>query len=332
VEPIVQELEPGVFSIDLVFRDAPQAILVYLIASREGLTLIETGPASTIDALRAGIAAAGFAFEQVTQLVVTHIHLDHAGAAGALLAALPNARLFVHRLGAPHMIDPTRLLASAGRIYGDQLIPLWGETLPCPAERVIPLDDGDLIDAGSRTLRAVATPGHASHHHAFHDVTSGAVYTGDVAGIRINSRPFVFPPTPPPDVDLGHWRQSITRLRALRPSRLYLTHGGPVYDPDWHFDDLLARLFLWSGLVGARLQAGDTPEAITEMLMQLGEAEFFTTCGDASTQPAYRWASGGYRMSVDGLVRYFRRHAPSASGLLRADDVPGAANQAASSS
>ena len=313
--PMVQELEPGTFQIDLQFQGVPNVIAAYLLEGRHGLTLVETGPTTTLAALLDGIRAAGYDPEQVTQLVVTHIHLDHAGAAGVLLKQLPRARLLVHRVGAPHLIDPARLLASAGRIYGDRMDELWGEVHPCPADRVVALDDGDVIEAGGRTLRAIATPGHASHHHAFHDLSTGAVFTGDVAGIRINGRPYVYPPTPPPDIDLAQWRQSVARLRALRPKRLYLTHFGAADDPDWHFDDLLCRLFLWAGWAGARLAAEPDTTAVAGELQSLADAELVEVTGDEGALQPYWLASGSYQMTVDGLARYFRRHRPTAAGL-----------------
>ncbi len=311
---MVQELEPGLFQIDLQFQGVPNVIAAYLLEGRHGLTLVETGPTTTLAALLEGIRTAGYDPEQITQLVVTHIHLDHAGAAGVLLDQLPRARLLVHRVGLPHLIDPSRLLASAGRIYGDRMEALWGEVRPCPAERVVAVDDGDVIEAGARTLRAVATPGHASHHHAFHDLSTGALFTGDVAGIRINGRPYVYPPTPPPDIDLAQWRQSVGRLRALRPRRLYLTHFGAADDPDWHFDDLLCRLFIWSGWSAARLAAQTDTTTLSGELQALADAELVEVTGNEAALQAYWLASGSYQMTVDGLARYFRRHRPTATG------------------
>ncbi len=313
--PTVRELEPGTFQIDLRFQGVASVIAAYLLVGRDGLALIETGPTTTLDALFDGIRIAGHDPEQVTRLIVTHIHLDHAGAAGVLLEQLPRARVLVHRVGAPHLIDPSRLLASAGRIYGERMGELWGEVRSCPADRVIALDDGDLVEAGGRVLRAVATPGHAAHHHAFLDVTTGAVFTGDVAGIRINGRPYSFPPTPPPDLDLALWRQSIARLRALRPRRLFLTHFGPVDDPDWHFDDLLCRLFLWAGWAGARLASEADTAAVAAELQSIADAELAQVTGDQDALRPYLLAAGGYKMSIDGLARYFRYHRPTAAGV-----------------
>lgn len=191
-----------------------------------------------------------------------------------------------------------------------------GEVRPCPSDRVVIVEDNETIElGGGRCLRALATPGHASHHHAYLDTASGSLFAGDVAGIRIGGQRFVFPPTPPPDIDLGQWRRSIERLRQLRPTRLYLGHFGAVDDPEWHFDDLLARLFLWGGWISAQLELGQEPEAIAERLRELTEAELGQLAGGAASLPAYQWASGSYRMTVDGYARYFRSHRPFASGI-----------------
>lgn len=311
----VRELEPGWYQIDLHFQGVKRVIAVFVFLGREGITLLETGPSSTLPELEAGLAVLGVENEDVQRLVVTHIHLDHAGAAGTLLQRFPNARVFVHRVGAPHLIDPTRLVASAQRIYGDRMSVLWGEVLPCPSDRVIVVDDGDRIElGGGRALRAIATPGHASHHHAFLDLATGSIFAGDVAGIRISGHPYVYPPTPPPDIDLGLWRRSIARLRALQPSRLYIAHFGVIEDPVWHFDDLLARLFLWAGLIGQALEKGIEAAEIAEQLHKLTDEELQHVLGDESLLPSYYLASGSFRMTVDGYIRYFRTHRLWASG------------------
>ncbi len=311
----IHDIEPGWFCVDLAFQGVPQVIASYVFVGRDGATIVDTGPASTLPPLLAALQELGVADDQVRNIVLTHIHLDHAGAAGHLLERFPRARVFVHPVGAPHLVDPSRLWASAARIYGERMEELWGSIRPCPAERLVVVEDGDTIDlGGGRRLRALATPGHASHHHAYLETASGSIFAGDVAGIRIGGIRFVFPPTPPPDIDLGQWRRSIERLRSLRPARLYLGHFGAVDDPEWHFDDLLARLFVWGGLIAAYLERGDDPEAIAERLRSLTEEELALLVGDSVPLPAYQWASGSYRMTVDGYVRYFRSHRPFASG------------------
>jgi glyoxylase-like metal-dependent hydrolase (beta-lactamase superfamily II) len=179
---------------------------------------------------------------------LTHIHLDHAGATGALVNMLPNAQVYVHRLGAPHLIDPTRLVRSATRIYGEQMRSLWGEIVPVPQERLHVVDDGDEIVIGSSELQVLYTPGHAVHHVAFFDERRGLLFPGDVAGVRLEDPRLVRPPTPPPDLSLEDWYASLDRILALRPQRLFLPHFGPVDEVEAHITELRERLRAWGDL------------------------------------------------------------------------------------
>ncbi len=311
--PGVRQLEPGLFEIDLRFQGVAGVIASYLLADGDDLALVETGPGSTIDALLAGIQTAGFHPAAVRRLIVTHIHLDHAGASGSLLRRFPDARLSVHRVGAPHLADPSKLIASATRIYGDAMGPLWGEILPVPTERLDVLDEGHELRAGGRTLRAYYTPGHASHHAAYHDADRGTIFTGDVAGVRLGGAAYVCPPTPPPDIDLELWRESVARLRALEPRRLYLTHFGAFDNPEWHFDDLMSRLFGWTEWAQARLAVEpDTAVLAAELRRMQREEIAATTDGDLDAlSEAYELATPS-KMNVDGLARYLKKRASAA--------------------
>ncbi|HET9015603.1 MAG TPA: MBL fold metallo-hydrolase [Thermomicrobiaceae bacterium] len=314
--PRVEQLEPGLWGIDLNFLGVPGTIASYLLAGGDDdLTLIETGPTTTIDALLAGVRAAGFDPEQITQLAVTHIHLDHAGASGALMRRLPRARLLVHRVGAPHMVEPSKLLASATRIYGDDMDRLWGEVVPVPEDRVVILDDASTFSAGGRALTALYTPGHASHHVAYLDPATGGIFTGDVGAVRLDRADYVRPPTVPPEFDPELWRQSVARLRALRPNRLFLTHFGAFDDPEWHFDDLLLRLGNWMGWVDARLEETPDTVAVIEQLRRRGDGEIVELTGSDALVWPYEVATS-YKMTVDGMARYFRkrRRPPAAAG------------------
>ena len=302
---LAREIEPGVFLLDHHFRGSPGVIASYLIADGDALTLIETGPASTLDTLLAGIRQAGFDPRQIERVIVTHIHLDHAGGAGALLRLLPRAQFYVHPVGAPHMIDPARLMASATRIYGDLMVPLWGEMLPVPEARVRILGDRDKVMTGGRTLVAYDTPGHANHHLALHDPDTGSVFTGDVAGVRLQGTRHVRPPTPPPEFAPDAWQRSIATIRSLAPARLYLTHFGAHDDPLWHLDEILARTWFWAGWIGSRLAQGSDPESITEALRQV-EDTAIAMQRDRSLARRYEEA-GNYRMSVDGIARWWRK-------------------------
>jgi glyoxylase-like metal-dependent hydrolase (beta-lactamase superfamily II) len=287
-------LGPGAWCLDLAFQGYAGAVAAFLLADGDDLVLVETGPGSTLPALEAGVQQAGFALDQLTAVAVTHVHLDHAGAAGAVLARAPRARLYVHPRGAPHLVDPSRLVASAARIYGEHMDRLWGAFEPAPADRVVALDDGARVPCGARTLTALHTPGHAAHHVAVHDEAAGDVYAGDVAGVRLAGVPYVRPPTPPPDVDLDAWRASVARLRALRARRLVLTHFGAVDDVDWHLDDLLARLFEWCGWIEGRLESpgGDAP-TVVNALAERGRREVARALADAGLDAPGRAALPG---------------------------------------
>jgi glyoxylase-like metal-dependent hydrolase (beta-lactamase superfamily II) len=325
--PLAVPLAPDVHLLDLRFQGFAGAVAAFLLADGDDLVLVETGPGSTLPALRAAIAAAGHALERVTHVVVTHIHLDHAGAAGAVLREAPRARFHVHPAGAPHMVDPSKLLASATRIYGDAMDRLWGAFEPVPADRLTPLGDGDAVRFGrGRRLVALHTPGHASHHVALHDPDRGDVYTGDVAGVRLAGAAYVRPPTPPPDVDLDAWRASVARLRALDARRLLLTHFGAATDAAWHLDELLARLFDWSGWLEARLELqGDDVPAIVAALTARGAREVERAVraagldaldpalrGDDDPEALVRRLVLGYElatpshMTVSGIARWLR--------------------------
>jgi glyoxylase-like metal-dependent hydrolase (beta-lactamase superfamily II) len=305
-DAMIRQLEPDLFQIDHEFQGVPGTIVSYLLTDGDDLTLIETGPATTMDTLLAGIRAAGFDTDRITRLIVTHIHLDHSGGAGSLIQRLPRARLFVHRVGAPHMIDPSKLLVSATRIFQEDMERLWGEILPVPEDRVVVLDDEATLRVGDRVLEALYTPGHASHHLAFHDAERGVIFTGDVAGARLNEAEYLRPPTLPPEVDLTLWRQSITRLQRLRARRLYLTHGGAYGDPGRHFDLLLARLFFLAGWTEARLAEEQDTEVLARELLQRESREIIAITGSEELVEHYELVAGT-RMSIDGLVRYVQK-------------------------
>ena len=300
------QLEPDLWLLDLDFQGSPRVVAAYLITGPYGHTLIETGPGSTLPALERAVAATGARLGDVTQLLVTHIHLDHAGAAGSLLRRLPNARLFVHPVGAPHMIDPSRLLKSATRIYGDRMDALWGAFEPCPKNRVERLADGAEIVCGTRTLQALHTPGHASHHIAFHDPEHHSAFTGDVGGVRLRGATYVRPPTPPPDIDVEAWHASVDRLRALGLKAVDLTHFGRFADPSPHFDDLLFRLDEWTRWVREWVAAGRTPDEMAVELQRRSNVDIAANVPDPVLAQAYELATPS-RMTVDGLARYLAR-------------------------
>jgi glyoxylase-like metal-dependent hydrolase (beta-lactamase superfamily II) len=229
--------------IDLQFQGRSHVIAAAILSGRDGLALVDPGPSSCLAALEEGLSRHGARLEDVRQILLTHIHLDHAGASGTIARRLPETRVWVHELGARHMVDPSRLLASARRLYGDEMDTLWGPMLPVPAERVHVLHGGERVSVGERQLGVTYTPGHAVHHVTYLDETDGTAYVGDTAGVRIATG-HLAAPTPPPDIDLEAWAASLDRIDALSPRELLLTHFGAVDTPREHlarFRDVLAR-------------------------------------------------------------------------------------------
>jgi glyoxylase-like metal-dependent hydrolase (beta-lactamase superfamily II) len=292
---------PGVTRVDLRWRGLVGQVAAYLLADGDGLAVIDCGPGSTLGALLHAVRAAGHDPAALTHLLVTHVHLDHAGAAGALLRAAPRARLYVHPRGARHLQDPSRLLASAARIYGDQMDALWGTMLPVPAERMQVLEDGDEVRVGRRVLRALATPGHAVHHHVYHD--GEILFSGDAGGIRLDGAAYVRPPTPPPDIDVPAWRASIARMRALGAARILPAHFGGAADVAWHLDDLESRLVDWAGWSARELAAGADLAILAEKLRAKAHAEVLAAGGSDDAALAYEAAVPAEMMAA-GLLRY----------------------------
>lgn len=298
---------PGVHRIDLNWNGYPGQVASYLYDGGDGLAVVETGPASTLAAVLDAIRAIGRDPEEVTHILVTHVHLDHAGGAGALLRHTPRARVHVHPRGVAHLADPSRLIASATQLYGGMMDTLWGAMVPVPEDRLVVLHDGDEVRVGSRRLRAVDTPGHAVHHHAYHDPDAGLVFTGDVGGIRIQRLPYVSAPTPPPDIDLRAWRRSLDRLRALRPSQLLLTHFGGVDDAGWHLDDLSGRLDAWARWMAEQAAAGTDSSTLAAALAQRATADIVAATRSADAARAYELAVP-YPMMAAGLERWWKKH------------------------
>lgn len=290
--------------IDLHFQGFPHVIASYVLRRSAGVAVIETGPASTYPALKAGLAGLGIELTQVTDVLVTHVHLDHSGAAG-WLARESGATVHVHTVGAPHLADPSKLLSSAQRIYGDDMDRLWGETVAVPAGQVHALEDGDVIDAAGLRLVAVDTPGHAYHHMAY--LLDGLCFTGDVAAVRFPGLPHVRVPTPPPEIDLPAWRRSLTRLRELRPDSLLPTHFGPVeVDTYAHLQDVEDRLAAVAAFVRSFWQEGVSTDAIIEAFKPW-IAERALADGVDSDAAARFEVIVPSEMCVQGLVRHYQK-------------------------
>ncbi|MEJ7901107.1 MAG: MBL fold metallo-hydrolase, partial [Thermomicrobiales bacterium] len=232
----------GISVIDLGFLDTDQVIAAYLIEAGRELVLIETGPSTCLANLKSGIAAAGYDLRDVNRIIVTHIHLDHSGAAGVIARAYPQARVSVHPAGAPHLVDPSRLERSAARIYGEDMDRLWGEIAGVPEDRVDVLVDGETLRVDDRQMRVAFTPGHASHHVAIFDEQSRTLFSGDTGGVRMPGSDYVAAPIPPPELDPEAWESSIAAMRAFEPARIAPTHFGVYEDASWHLDQVMPRI------------------------------------------------------------------------------------------
>ncbi|MEO0447437.1 MAG: MBL fold metallo-hydrolase [Verrucomicrobiota bacterium] len=220
----------NIHTLDLLFQSTSHCIASYLLESDGELALVETGPASTLPALTAALTAKGFRPSDVSKVLLTHIHLDHGGA--AWWWAQLGVPIYVHERGARHLVDPAKLRAGARAVYGANLESLWGALLPCPHDLVHPLQDGDTISLGSTTITAWDTPGHAFHHHSF--VAEGIAFTGDVAGVRLPGETYISPTTAPSQFAPAPYDASLKRLLEAKLDRLFLTHFGEVAHPEEH--------------------------------------------------------------------------------------------------
>jgi glyoxylase-like metal-dependent hydrolase (beta-lactamase superfamily II) len=236
-------------ALDLNFLGRPGAIAAGLIEGPGGLAIVDPGPASCLDGLRASLAREGHDLEDVGAVLVTHIHLDHSGSVGVLVRSNPRLQVYVHRRGAPHVVDPSRLISSAARLYGDRLGPLWGEILPVPEASVHALDGGEVLQIAGLEVRVAYTPGHAVHHVSYFETRSGTAFAGDVGGVRVGEPLLVLPPTPPPDIDVEAWRASLALIRAWVPRRIFITHFGGFDQPLDHLADLETRLHDMAAIV-----------------------------------------------------------------------------------
>jgi glyoxylase-like metal-dependent hydrolase (beta-lactamase superfamily II) len=223
-----------IITIDLNFQGKPHAIASYLIRHSGGAVLIESGPGSTLSALEAGLAKEGLSTRDVTHVLVTHIHLDHAGAAGWLSQL--GAQVIVHPNGAPHMLNPEKLIASATRIYRDRMQTLWGEFLPVVEKQLKVPKDAEEIVIGNLRFVAINTPGHAEHHYCY--LFEDVCFTGDVGGVRIPGYQYLRLPMPPPELHFGKWREALARLRKEKIAQIVPTHFGIFDDPEWQLREV----------------------------------------------------------------------------------------------
>lgn len=290
--------------IDLCYRDQPGHIATCVLETDQGLALVDPGPSTTLERLRTSLRELGTGLDDVRILLVTHIHLDHSGGAGLLAAECPDLRVYVHERGAPHLIDPAKLVRSATRLYGDRMDELWGAIRPVPEDRITVLTGGETLRFGSRSVRVAYTPGHAWHHVSFFDERSGLAFTGDVLGEQPPGTTRAIPVTPPPDIDVEEMVASEERILAWQPDRLFVTHFGPVEEPASYAAEHRDRLLRWRAIVRASLEQDGTDEELSAQFADLVGPDLRSGLPD----DAAGWILRENQLtSWLGLARYWRK-------------------------
>lgn len=293
-----------IHTIDLRFQGLERAVAAFLVETQEGPVLVETGPHSTIHQLKSSIAETGHAFTDIRHVLLTHIHLDHAGAAWTLAAH--GATIYVHPFGAKHLANPERLIASAKLIYEADMDRLWGQMQPIPDAQIVPVLHEQLFSIGGREFVSFHTPGHARHHISW-QLGQDVLFTGDVAGVRIDSGP-VQAPCPPPDIDLKDWHKSIDLLRQHPAQQMFLTHFGEVEDKNRHLDELSAALVDWSEWIHLAMRDGQLANDMVLEFQRYAEAQLRAVGAGDEVLKRYD-AANPIDMSVTGLVRYWTKQA-----------------------
>lgn len=295
-------MHPIVQTLDVHFDGKPGIIAVYLIQYAGGAILIDCGPGSTVPTLLELLREKNIAPENVTDVLLTHIHLDHAGAAGWW--AQQGARVHVHPIGAPHLLNPEKLLASAQRIYGADMDRLWGSFLPVPEEKLIRHQDNDVVTIGERKFTLLDTPGHADHHFAY--VFEDVCFSGDVGGVRVHGLTHVRPPTPPPEIHFDKWRRSIARLRHTACQSIAPTHFGIYSDKTRHLGALEHNLSVIENWTAQAMHNTPSQERF--------RADFSELMRELAMQDGYRLQdvrsyadAAGTDMSADGVYRYWKK-------------------------
>ena len=298
----------NVHTLDLAFQGLPESIASYLVEGPNGVLLVETGPMTTLETLKVRLKEHTLSPEDISDVLVTHIHLDHAGAAGWW--AQQGARIYVHHVGAPHLVDPAKLWDSASRIYGELMETLWGEILPAPAGQVTALRDGDVVEAAGLALTALDTPGHAWHHHTFR--LDNVAFTGDAAGVRVPGSQWVSLPAPPPEFNMDAWEQTLDRLKAEQFDSIYLTHYGQVTDVDNQLQQLRTVMEAATAFVRREMEAGTTRDELVHKYIAWNREQALAAGMSPSAFDQYEAVNPLY-MSVDGIMRYWGKREESAA-------------------
>jgi len=299
-------LAAGVSYTDLNFLEIPRVIAAAVLHGPAGVTLVDPGPSSTLPSLRRALSNAGMHVRDVRSILLTHIHLDHAGATGTLVGENPQIRVYVHEKGVRHMAAPDSLVASAARLYGADMDRLWGEIRPVPAAAMTALSGGERIDVG-RSVEVLYTPGHAQHHVSFFLPDAGIAFVGDTAGIRIRAEGFILPPTPPPDIDLSAWHRSLDVIGNWVPDTLFVTHFGAYGPAAPHLAAVADHLELVSGIAKCSLERDEPDEARESWFGEQIRDLIRRRTGPSGLEP-YEVA-GRFDLSWRGLARYWRKRA-----------------------
>ena len=308
----VPSIASDISYIDLNFCNSPSAIATGVYTSDAGVALIDPGPGSCVETLRAELARQGVGVKDIESILLTHIHLDHAGATGLLVQDNPKIKVFVHEKGAPHVIDPTKLVNSANQLWGvEGVARLWGPVLPVPASNLTVLRGGERITAAARALDVHYTPGHASHHVSYFDGTTGIAWVGDTAGLRFGPTLFTLPPTPPPDIDLEAWAGSVAKIRAWKPETVFITHFGPYGGAADHLDRFEASLREVAEMARRALEGDDAEEAKFATFKSAVDAYIRRSVPESETRPLEH--VGPIEFNWRGLARYWRKRASAAS-------------------
>lgn len=291
--------------LDVNWTGQARCIATALLRSDNFNALIDPGPGSTLNTLRERLEPHRLRVTDLNTILLTHIHLDHAGATGALVRENPALQIYVHARGAAHMADPGKLLASAERLYGQEMQKLFGDFLPVPERNLRILQGGETLALGSRELRVLYTPGHASHHVTYFDPAERVAYVGDTAGISMEGNPFILPATPPPDINLELWYESLGAIAQLRPRRLFLTHFGYSDQAERHLNAYRERLQHWGKLTAEILSRGqEQSEAVRAFGRAVAaEAAEFLSPAELS----HYVFNGALQLSWLGLERYHRK-------------------------
>ncbi len=293
---------PTIHTIDLDFLGRTGTIGSYLVPYSGGGILIETGPRSTAQNLIDGLKTYGLEIGDITDVFLTHIHLDHAGAAGWL--AQQGCQIHVHENGAPHLINPEKLLASAGRLYGDRMDYLWGEFIPVKEEKLTIMHDNEVMMVNELSIRALDVPGHASHHLVY--MIGDACFSGDIGGIRLNSRHYLSLPMPPPDLNIEQWRQSVKHIQKYAPRRIVPTHFGVYSDASWHLQAVLDGLDEVEAWMEEKLPLNPSLDDLRRQFIEFEQARAQRYNVEKSFVENQQIANPSF-MSADGIFRYWNK-------------------------